>query len=57
MFEWQISDQNIEATEELLLPYGAHFPEDARNVNTYNFPSLMSLILNNHLKVCFFISH
>lgn len=32
MIEWQISDQDIEATERLLLPHGAHFPEDARNV-------------------------
>ena len=30
--EWQISDQDIQAAEELLLPHGAHFPEDARNV-------------------------
>lgn len=30
--EWKISDQDIEATEKLLLPEGAHFPEDARNV-------------------------
>lgn len=32
MVEWDISDQDIESTEKLLLPYGAHFPEDARNV-------------------------
>lgn len=32
MMEWKISDQDIEATEKLLLPEGAHFPEDARNV-------------------------
>lgn len=32
MMEWQISDQDIQAAEELLLPHGAHFPEDARNV-------------------------
>lgn len=32
MVEWEISDQDIEATEKLLLPEGAHFPEDARNV-------------------------
>lgn len=32
MVEWRISDQDIESTEKLLLPYGAHFPEDARNV-------------------------
>lgn len=32
MLEWHISDQDIEATEELLLPHGARFPEDARNV-------------------------
>ena len=30
--EWQTSDKDIQAVEELLLPYGAHFPEDARNV-------------------------
>lgn len=30
--EWEISDQDIESTEKLLLPKGAHFPEDARNV-------------------------
>ena len=30
--EWQISDQDIQAVEELLLPHGAHFPEDARKV-------------------------
>lgn len=32
MMEWQISDQDIQAVEELLLPHDAHFPEDARNV-------------------------
>ena len=32
MMEWQISDQDIQAVEELLLPHGAHFQEDARNV-------------------------
>ena len=32
MMEWQISDQDIQAVEELLLPYGAHFPGDAREV-------------------------
>lgn len=32
MMEWQISDQDIQTVEELLLPHGAHFPEDARNV-------------------------
>ena len=32
MVEWKISDQDIELTEKLLLPDGAHFPEDARNV-------------------------
>lgn len=32
MVEWKISDQDIESTEKLLLPEGAHFPEDARNV-------------------------
>ena len=32
MMEWQISDQDIQAAEELLLPHGAHFPEDAREV-------------------------
>lgn len=32
MLDWHISDQDIEATEELLLPHGAHFPEDAKNV-------------------------
>ena len=30
--EWEVSDQDIKSTEEFLLPYGAHFPEDARNV-------------------------
>lgn len=32
MVEWEISDQDIEAAEKLLLPEGTHFPEDARNV-------------------------
>lgn len=32
MIEWEISNQDIESTEKLLLPNGAHFPEDARNV-------------------------
>ncbi|WP_434309872.1 UvrD-helicase domain-containing protein [Hominifimenecus sp. rT4P-3] len=32
MVEWEISDQDIETTEKLLLPDRAHFPEDARNV-------------------------
>lgn len=32
MMDWQISDQDIQTVEELLLPHGAHFPEDARNV-------------------------
>lgn len=32
MVEWEISDQDIESTEKLLLPEGAHFPDDARNV-------------------------
>lgn len=32
MLEWQISDQDIQTAEELLLPHGAHFPEDARKV-------------------------
>lgn len=32
MVEWEISDQDIELTEKLLLPEGARFPEDARNV-------------------------
>lgn len=31
-FGWEISDQEIEATEDLLLPSGAHFQEDARSV-------------------------
>ena len=35
MMEWQISDQDIQAVEELLLPHGAHFPEDARKVIRY----------------------
>ena len=30
--EWVISNQDIESVERLLLPEGAHFPEDARNV-------------------------
>lgn len=30
--DWQISDRDIQTVEELLLPHGAHFPEDARNV-------------------------
>lgn len=30
MMEWEISDQDIESTEKLLLPEGAHFQEDAR---------------------------
>lgn len=32
MVDWEISDQDIESTEKLLLPEGAHFPDDARNV-------------------------
>ena len=32
MLGWQISDQDIQTAEELLLPYGAHFLEDARKV-------------------------
>lgn len=32
VLEWHISNQDIEATERLLLPHGAHFPEDARDV-------------------------
>lgn len=32
MMEWQISDQDIQAVEEILLPHGAQFPEDAKNV-------------------------
>lgn len=32
MVEWDISNQDIESTEKLLLPYEAHFPEDARSV-------------------------
>ena len=32
MMEWQISGQDIQAVEEILLPHGAQFPEDARNV-------------------------
>lgn len=32
MVEWEISEREIELTERLLLPEGAHFPEDARNV-------------------------
>lgn len=32
MMEWQISDQDIQAVEGLLLPHGAEFPEDARKV-------------------------
>lgn len=32
MVEWGISDLDIESTEKLLLPEGAHFSEDARNV-------------------------
>ena len=32
MKEWEISNQDIESTEKLLLPEGAHFSEDARNV-------------------------
>lgn len=30
--EWEISDQDIESTEKILLPEGAHFTEDARDV-------------------------
>ena len=30
--EWKISDQDIQTVEELLLPHGAHFPEDAKKV-------------------------
>lgn len=32
MMEWEISNQDIESTEKLLLPDGAHFQEDARVV-------------------------
>lgn len=32
MADWVISDQDIESTEKLLLPNGAHFPNDARAV-------------------------
>lgn len=32
MVEWDISNHDIELTEKLLLPEGAHFREDARNV-------------------------
>lgn len=32
MMEWKISDQDIQTVEELLLPHGAHFPEDAKKV-------------------------
>lgn len=32
MMEWQIFDQDIQTVEELLLPHGAQFPEDARKV-------------------------
>ena len=32
MADWDISDQDIESTEKLLLPVGAHFPDDARMV-------------------------
>lgn len=32
MVEWEISDLDIESTEKLLLPEGAHFSEDARGV-------------------------
>ena len=31
MADWIISDQDIESTEELLLPNGAHFPNDAED--------------------------
>ena len=30
--KWEISNKDIESVEKLLLPEGAHFPEDARNV-------------------------
>lgn len=32
MSDWVISDQDIESTEKLLLPNGAHFNDDARTV-------------------------
>lgn len=32
MVEWEISNQDIESTEKILLPDGAHFQEDARAV-------------------------
>lgn len=32
MVDWQTSNQDIQATEKLLLPHGAHFAEDAREV-------------------------
>ena len=30
--EWEISDQDIELIEKLLLPDGAHFQDEDRNV-------------------------
>ena len=35
MVDWVISDQDIESAEQLLLPRGAHFPDDARTVIRY----------------------
>lgn len=32
MEEWQTSNQDIQSVEKLLLPHGAHFQEDARDV-------------------------
>lgn len=32
MKEWEITDEEIKLTEKLLLPEGAHFSEDAKNV-------------------------
>lgn len=32
MMDWQTSNQDIQAAEKLLLPHGARFPEDAREV-------------------------
>ena len=32
MKKWEITDQEIKLTEKLLLPEGAHFSEDAKNV-------------------------
>ena len=40
MEEWQTSNQDIQSVEKLLLPHGAHFQEDARNVIPVSYTHL-----------------